>query len=46
MGPGYGYFPNASKTTLVVKPEYIEEANEMFKGSGIKITTGGYDYLC
>ena len=45
MGPGYGYFPNASKTTLVVKPEYIEEATEMFEGSGIKITAGGQKIL-
>ena len=45
MGPGYGYFPNASKTTLVVKPEYIEEATEMFEGSGIIITPGGQKIL-
>ena len=35
MGSGYGYFPNASKTTLVVKQEYTE----MFEGSGM--TTEG-----
>ena len=45
MGPGYGYFPTASKTTLVVKPEYIEEATEMFEGSGIIITPGGQKIL-
>ena len=34
------------KTTLVVKPEFIEEATEMFdEGSGIKITTEGQKIL-
>ena len=39
MGPGYGYFPNASKTTPLVKPEFIEEATKIFEASRIKITT-------
>ena len=39
MRPGYGYFPNASETTPLVKPEFIEEATKMFEASGMKITT-------
>ena len=46
MGPGYGYFPNASKTALLVKPEFIEEATKTFEASGIKITTEGQKIIC
>ena len=34
MGPFYGYFMNVSKTWLIVKPEYLDLANEVF-GIGI-----------
>ena len=44
-GPGFGYFPNASKTKMIVKAEYIEKATEMFEGSGIEITTEGQKIL-
>ena len=30
-GPQYGYHPNATKTTLLVKPDYLEEASHLFK---------------
>ena len=38
IGPPVGYFPNAGKTWLVVKPEHKEEATRLFGGTGIKIT--------
>ena len=41
-GPKYGYFTNASKTTLVVKTQELYEiAQEMFRGTGIKINIEG-----
>ena len=41
-GPKYGYFTNASKTTLVVKTQELYEiAQEMFLGTGIKINIEG-----
>jgi hypothetical protein len=42
-GPSFGYFPNASKTVLVVKPEMLPEALEIFKGTGISLTEGSRD---
>ena len=35
VGPGLGYFPNPKKTWLVVKPEFLNEATEIFKDTGI-----------
>ena len=45
IGPNYDYFPNESKTFIVVKPELVETANEIFKGTGINISTEGRRYL-
>ena len=33
MGPSYGYFVNASKTWLIVKPEYLDLAGEVFRNT-------------
>ena len=44
-GPGLGYFPNAKKTWLVVKPEHHEEAQRLFQGTGVQITKDGQRYL-
>ena len=42
IGPNYGYFPKASKTTLVVKNQtLLDSAAEIFNGSGIKIVLEG-----
>ena len=45
FGPLLGYFPKASKSWLVVKQEKLEEAERMFAGTGINITTEGRKYL-
>jgi hypothetical protein len=44
-GPKIGYFAEAEKSWLIVKPEYLEHATEMFAGSGLKITTNGRRHL-
>ena len=44
-GPLLGYFPNASKTWLIVKPEVYELAKIIFKETGIRITKDGKRHL-
>ncbi len=44
-GPKYGYFPKNSKSHLVVKPEFEENAKSIFEGTDIHITTGGTRHL-
>ena len=44
-GPKYGYYPNATKSWLVVKPEFLEEAERLFAGTGINISSEGRPYL-
>ena len=44
-GNNYGYHPNAVKTHLVVKEEYVGKARELFAGTGIIITTEGKRHL-
>ena len=38
VGPEFGYFINASKLWIIVKPHMRAEAEEVFMGTGIKIT--------
>ena len=38
-------YPNQSKTLLVVKPAKLNEAMEVFDGTGIQIITEGKEYL-
>ena len=45
LGPSYGYFVNASKTWLIVKPEYLDVARELFKNTSIGITSEGRRHL-
>eukprot|EP00117_Sycon_ciliatum_P038353 scpid42091/ scgid2002/ len=45
IGPGYGYYPNASKTVLITKPEHLDRAREIFFDSGIQITAAGGRFL-
>ena len=40
-GPAYGYFPEPSKTVLVVGPSDIQQASELFADLGIKVVSGG-----
>jgi hypothetical protein len=44
-GPAYGYFPKPSKTWLIVREGLLEKANELFKDSGVQITTEGKRHL-
>ena len=37
----YGYYPNASKTWLLVKPSAQDRARELFGDSGVNITADG-----
>ena len=43
-GPVLGYYPNAKKCWLVVKPEKLKK-NNVFAGTGINITTEGRKHL-
>ena len=45
FGPDFGYFPNPSKTCLVVKEVFYDAAVKMFQGSGISITVNGKRHL-
>lgn len=44
-GPKLGYYPNAAKSWLVVKPEVERKAHEIFRGTGVNITVEGRKYL-
>ena len=39
QGPGYGYFPNAQKTWLVVKEDLEDRAKELFENTAIRVTS-------
>ena len=45
VGPGYGYFANASKTWLVTKESHVERARELFADTDVNITSNGRPYL-
>ena len=44
-GPEIGYFPNANKSVLIVKPEHYDHANEIFRDSGVIVTRDGQRHL-
>ena len=39
-GPAYGYFPEPSKTVLVVRSSDLERANDLFHDLGVSVVTG------
>ncbi len=45
MGPPFGYHANASKTWLVVKPEFLAEASAAFADTNVRIISEGRPYL-
>ena len=45
LGPRYGYFPNGTKSWLVVKEDAVDTVREVFDGTDIHITTEGHRYL-
>ena len=40
INPLYGCFPNHANTHIVVKPQHIVKAKEVFKGTAVMITEG------
>eukprot|EP00117_Sycon_ciliatum_P033528 scpid19357/ scgid25783/ len=44
-GPSYGYFLNPTKSVLLVKPQFLDEATSIFAGTGIDIRTDGCRHL-
>ena len=44
LGPYIGYFPKPTKSFLIVKENYINEANAIFSNTQIQITTRGNRY--
>ena len=38
LGPLYGYYPNAAKTWLIVKPHFLSDAQQFFDGTGVQVT--------
>ena len=45
VGPSYGYFANPKKTWLIVKPDHLQSAQEMFRDTGVSITSEGRRHL-
>ena len=45
QGPKYGYYVNATKTWLLVKPSCLQAAEDEFADTGVQITTNGVKHL-
>ena len=44
-GAAFGYYLNAAKTNLFVKPEFLAAAQELFLGTGVNVTVEGVCHL-
>ncbi len=44
-GPKYGYYPLPKKTVLIVKEEHLSAAEEIFRGSGVTISSTGARHM-
>ena len=44
-GPGFGYFPNAAKTWLIVKDSCYSLAASVFADTNVSVTSEGRPYL-
>ena len=44
-GPPLGYFPNAKKCWLIIKPEREKAAREVFRDTAINVTVEGHKHL-
>ena len=45
LGPAYGCFPNATKTWLVTKKDYLPAATAIFTGTNVNVTSEGRPLL-
>ena len=45
LGLQYRYHSNPTKTCLIVKPEHLQDAENLFSNTGIKITVQGHKHL-
>ena len=45
FGPSFGYYPNAKKPKVLVKPEFEERVGEIFKKSSVDVLTEGHRVL-
>ena len=45
LGPTFGYFPEGSKSWLIVKEKEVQKAQSVFKDTNINVTTEGQRHL-
>ena len=45
LGPDFGYFPNAIKTCIIVKPQHLRKARALYRGTDVVITDVGKRHL-
>ena len=45
LGPKFGYFPNAKKSILLVKPDHLDAAQQLFSDHNLTIVTNGAQVL-